>query len=119
MKMCQPHWEALRSEIRIRGMEHLVAAGGKAAAANMAAEVEGTATAANFDPLMSAYWAVVGQVMRIGGLAIMAPNEDGSERCPLCFANAEHKLGCQDPSPMTHGLPKRQMTRWLPRRKWG
>lgn len=104
MKFCQPHWDKLRAAIDDRGLSGLVAKDGAQAIQQMADQLarvkagDESLSASNFDPLMSAHWAIVNNALRICGLAIMAPNEDGSARCPLCFMIA----GCshQDcPSP--------------------
>ena len=104
MKFCQPHWEKLREAIRVRGLYGLVAKSGEEAMARTVAELE-TASAgeaqrpSTFDPLMGAHWAIVNNVGdRVGILTLMAPNEDGSERCPLCYIQTEHDKACHDPS---------------------
>lgn len=101
MKFCQPHWDALRGEIERRGLSRLVAKGGTAAAERMAREIEGTAGPDDFDPLMAAHNLILNNAMdvckRAGAspLVLMMPNEDGSDRCPLCFLNERHKEGCE------------------------
>jgi hypothetical protein len=97
MRMCQEHWEALKLAIEERGMDHLIAKDGARAAQNLAQELEGGRTIANFDPLMGAHNAILGNALGFGGLAVMAPNDDGSERCPLCFLNLMHREHCEQP----------------------
>jgi hypothetical protein len=100
MKFCQDHWDRLRAAIDARGLGGLVARDGERALENMAAELEagpGAASLTTFDPLMGAHWAIVNNIMGFVGLAVMAPNADGSERCPLCFLNAAHDEQCVDP----------------------
>ena len=81
------HWTRLRQTIEDRGLSALVADSGKKAAANLASEVVDGRTIDNFDPLMAAHNAILGNVVKLTGLAVMVNNEDGSERCPLCYLN--------------------------------
>jgi hypothetical protein len=97
VKFCQDHWEKLRAAIEKRGLSALVADSGEKAAANMASSLEQGQNIDNFDPLMGAHNAIVSNVMNVVGLAIMQPNPDGTDRCPLCFINSEHKEHCKDP----------------------
>ena len=98
MKMCERHWGMLRAAIDRRGLTGLVAKSGEQACSNVAADLQGTKNPrATFDPLMDAHFAIVNQVMGRVGLAVMAPNDDGSERCPLCFIQETHDKECQDP----------------------
>lgn len=89
MKMCQPHWEELRAAIDARGLTPLVADGGKQAMRNIESEVNDGSTIANFDPLMAAHNAIWSNCMNLAGLTVMAPNDDGSERCAYCYILAE------------------------------
>ena len=75
--MCKPHWDELREAIRARGIYDMVSANGPELAERL--------QAGKFDPLMSAHMAIVTNAMQVVGLDIMANNEDGSERCPLCY----------------------------------
>jgi hypothetical protein len=86
MKMCQPHWDKLRDAIKSRGLYGMVATDGAQAARDLG---EGRP-----DPLMAAHNAIVGNALNRAGLAVVSPNEDGSERCPLCFLIAA-AAGCQ------------------------
>lgn len=96
MKFCQGHWDRLRKAIDDRGLGHLVAPDGKAAAQQMADQLERADrgeepfTPVNYDPLMAAHWAIVNAVSALApgiALHLMMPDEDGSEKCPLCYAN--------------------------------
>lgn len=94
MRMCQEHWDKLKEALRERGLMGLVPQGGEAAAKLLS---EGRP-----DPLMAAHNAIVGNAMDAFGIAIMMPNEDGSERCPLCYC----KRQCFDnPCPGNCGRP--------------
>ncbi len=85
MKYCQPHWDRLRSAIEQRGMGHLTARSGEEAMMRFEEEVIGQATKHTFDPLMACHNRVVERATQRFGLALFAPNEDGSEKCPVCL----------------------------------
>ena len=96
MKFCGRHWEALREAIRARGLFGLVATSGEQVVAMMTKELgDGESTKATFDPLMGAHNAIVSNVMGVVGIAVMMQNEDGSDRCPLCFIQSEHDAHCK------------------------
>jgi hypothetical protein len=96
VKFCQPHWEKLRQAIKDRGLWSFVATSGENAAAKLVASTNQGTRASNFDPLMSAHNAIVANVMDNTpvGMALFSPNEDGSERCPICFVQADHDANC-------------------------
>ncbi|MFN3387483.1 MAG: hypothetical protein ACK40O_01015 [Allosphingosinicella sp.] len=88
MKYCQEHWDALVAAVQARGMWHLVAQGGEAAAEAMVRELEGRAAPGDWDPLMSAHWAIAGRVgdnlanSQGPGAALAAIGDPNW--CPLC-----------------------------------
>jgi hypothetical protein len=88
--MCQSHWDKLREALKVRGLYGMVAKDGAQASRDLA---EGRP-----DPLMAAHNAIVGNALNTAGLAIMAANDDGSERCPICFLMAA-AAGCQCGAP--------------------
>lgn len=85
MKFCESHWDELREKIRERGLYGLVATSGEQAAAQMVSQVQDGASKANFDPLMGAHNAIVSNALYVAGLPLMMQNDDGSDRCPLCY----------------------------------
>lgn len=85
MKMCQPHWDAIRKEVERSGLSHLVAKDGRQAMDNMVAEIEGRES--DFDPLMAANWAIFSAYLQDVGLGAMV-----GEVCPLCKVE-EHRAG--------------------------
>lgn len=91
MKFCQPHWDSLRTAIKDRGLYALVADSGHQAVSNMVSELNDGPTIDNFDPLMSAHWAIV------NNLADIEPRVLFMDDCPLCFANRAHAEGCVVP----------------------
>lgn len=96
MKFCGRHWEALREAIRGRGLYDMVAKSGEDVVARMTKELgDGETTKTSFDPLMGAHNAIVSNVMNVVGLAVMVQNDDGSDRCPLCFIQSEHDANCK------------------------
>jgi hypothetical protein len=99
MKFCMDHWNALRAAIDERGLTDLVAPDGQTAVAQLADQVDQGETPANYDPLMAAHWAIVNNISGLGrgvALYLLYPNEDGSDRCPLCYANEQHRMTCED-----------------------
>lgn len=121
MKFCDDHWERLRAAIDDRGLGDLVAQSGERAERNLASEIEQGVSLVNFDPLMSAHWAIVSNAMATIGRAGASPvylmaGEDVPEdpidptqvshpdrvrgrswpRCPLCYLNVAHELTCTD-----------------------
>lgn len=96
MKMCQPHWDALRKAIEDRGLYHLVAKDGKTAIDNLKAELEGRGDKSNYDPLMTANLMICDTALQMGGLYLL-----NGEHCPLCEA-AKH-LGANAPEVWING----------------
>ena len=89
MRMCRPHWDALRQGVKDRGIWHLVASNGAEAAENMQRELAGDQDAA-FDPLMAANWSLFSAAIECGGLEMMV-----GEHCPLCEADAHGGLAAE------------------------
>lgn len=81
MKICQPHWDALKTAIDIRGLSHLVAKSAKDAVERLKDEVAGVETDDTFDPLMAAHTAITCRALKCGGLYLMT-----GDFCPLCEA---------------------------------
>lgn len=85
MKWCQAHWTQLRQSIEDAGMGHLISQGGEEATKNLKASLEGTATAQQFDPLLSA-WSMIdaaflGPLPPGGAIGIIS---DPAPICTLC-----------------------------------
>jgi hypothetical protein len=97
MKFCMPHWTKLREAIDVRGMTHLVSQSGMAAMESMVKDLTGQATLMDFDPLMSAHNMIVQNTMSIMGIDVLTQNEDGTDKCPICYLKAEHARTCTDP----------------------
>jgi hypothetical protein len=95
MRFCSAHWGKLRLSIRDRGLDQFVSTSGSVLADRMAKGIDGDDTKARFDPLMGAHNAIVSNAMGFVGLALMVQNEDGSDRCPICFLDKDHKEKCQ------------------------
>lgn len=92
MKFCMPHWDAIRAAIKDRGLYALVPDSGEKAMTSMASQMQDGPSIDNFDPLMGAHWAIV------GNLATNHPQILVIDGCPLCYANTNHALGCTDPT---------------------
>lgn len=85
MKLCENHWGELKKAIDERGLTNFISPSPEAATKRMAAEIQGTARPETFDPLLYANNAIWNNALNVAGLEVMTPNEDGSERCPVCF----------------------------------
>ena len=94
MQFCQQHWDSMREAVRLRGMEHLVARSGEEAVADLTAQLEGTATQQNWDPLMAAHWAILTRVMRSMGLAALG------DFCPLCEVQSSYDWAVKNMNPL-------------------
>lgn len=104
MKFCADHWARLRAAIDDRGLSDLVASDGKRAAANLASDLQKGAALQTFDPLMSAHNDIWAHAMQQpSGMSVMYANEDGSERCPICWTRDKHAESCP-------GLPECALT---------
>jgi hypothetical protein len=91
-KICPEHWNQLREAIETRGMSHLIAKDGKVATDNVVASLQGIDTKENFDPLMSANFAILGNSVQCFGIDILGE----SAPCPLCLLD-KHVKECVDP----------------------
>ena len=91
MQFCNQHWDALRAAIDTRGLSALIAESGEKAVSNLSSEMNDGPTIDNFDPLMSAHWAI------INNLANVDPHILFINDCPLCFANRIHAKKCVVP----------------------
>lgn len=106
MKFCMPHWEELRAAIKARGLDSLVSKGGEQAIAKLTSELDkGEATKDTFDPLMGAHNAILTRALDMVGLELMSPNEDGSERCPLCFLISKCECTLGEGCHFKHWIP--------------
>jgi hypothetical protein len=97
-QVCEEHWATLREAIEERGLSEFISDDGAKAARRTAEQIEkGAVTIKTFDPLLGAWGAIMGNAVSVGGIAVMYPNEDGSDRCPLCYLNDLHAETCTDP----------------------
>jgi hypothetical protein len=96
--MCQPHWDRLRAAIGERGLSALVADSGEQAVSNFRSQLDHGQTIDNYDPLMAAQNAIVGNGLQLAGLELFADEDDGSERCPICFLTRMHDAHCREPA---------------------
>ncbi len=99
MKFCESHWVALRAEVERVGLSKFVARDSREAIEKTVSSLKNAERGledgmASFEPLLNAHWAIVNNVMRFVGLELMLNNQDGTERCPLCFATSDHKAKC-------------------------
>ena len=115
MRFCQAHWDKLRAEIKRVGLGKFISADGREAIAKTVASIERAslgdpASPSGFEPLMGAHWAIVSNVMDAVGFAIMVQNDDGTERCPLCFITSDHLAKCKVPE-----CPIKDYDHWIGR----
>lgn len=116
MNICQEHWDKLREAIKTRGLTSLVSESGEEAMKKMVEELNGEEkTVDNYDPLMSAWSAVIGNGMQAiencGGdpmwtMIDYTPDQPAPfKKCVICILNwmmDEHDKqctteGCQKP----------------------
>jgi len=81
MRMCTEHWEQCQQAIKDRGLWHLVAESGDEAAKLLIAQVEGSATKRDYDPLMDLNTMINSNAIQCGGLYLLS-----GDYCPLCEA---------------------------------
>jgi hypothetical protein len=97
MQFCQNHWGILRKAIIDRGMEHLIAKTGEECIKKLVTDID-QHSKTTFDPLMGAHNMIISQALNDCGLEVMMQNEDGSDRCPICWMDTKHKDNCTDPN---------------------
>ena len=85
MRMCQEHWSQLKQLVEASGLGKLVSKSGEEASMRLTKELTCGVDASTFDPLMAAHNILLSHIMDVRGLALMLPNDDGSDRCPLCY----------------------------------
>lgn len=121
MRMCQPHWDALRRAIDARGLSALIAESGEKAASNLVSELEDGSTIDNFDPLMGAHNSIAANAMTFvshrymqSPMILLVDDPEHPERgCPICCLNwlhAEHDAHCTQPD-CTY--PKGETYEWM------
>lgn len=117
MNFCQEHWDMLKAAIEQRGLSDLIAPDGETAVAQLKSQIETEEPSpTNYDPLMTAMFAISGNAMDAveaqGGSPIYfldggspeqkienAPGYEGRTwpRCPLCHLNLAHEIFCRVP----------------------
>jgi hypothetical protein len=110
------HWNRLRAAIADRGLSALVSETGQAAVANLKSEIVDGPSIDNFDPLMGAHNAILGNAIQITGpVLLMASGDD--EPCPLCYLNESlakhHAEGCTTPGCLADTLPPGHYDDWI------
>ena len=87
MKMCMPHWDALRQAITDRGLDKFVSNSGEDAAQKLANQLEpGMGKVESYDPLMNAFISIMSNALDNGGPYLLMEDPDGNHYCPLCEA---------------------------------
>lgn len=93
MNMCKEHWEVLKEAIDARGLSKFVANDGQEVLDHTVRDVNGENTVVDFEPLMGSSICLSSLAMRIGGLAVLSPNADGTMPCPVCFLQSFDYVG--------------------------
>jgi hypothetical protein len=97
MKFCASHWEKLREAIKARGLWEFVAQDGDEVVRRVIDGLTAEKDArSNFEPLMGAHNAIVSNAMSNVGIELLVQNEDGSDKCPICFLQNLHDTNCKD-----------------------
>lgn len=105
MKMCDKHWAALRQAIEARGLTHLIQSA-ETNLDNAAQVIEGADEAElPYDPLMSCWWMISGQAIKLGGVYLMS-----GDYCPICEA-VKHTTG--HPRLDEHGVEVPATAEWI------
>lgn len=114
MNICQKHWDKLRAKIEEAGLMDLVADSGELAVEQLKDQLEkGESDKVNYDPLMSAYFAIGSNGMDIianhtpgNALYLLTQGpEDPVEgfpgyedrtwpKCTICYLNLAHEMTC-------------------------
>lgn len=92
MRMCQSHWDKIKSLIEESGLSSFIAKSGKDAINNMVGQFEGKETPP--DPLMMANNMILSRSIESFGLGIMY-----GENCPICHANDPNNYPFRDGEP--------------------
>jgi hypothetical protein len=93
MKLCDDCWTKLKEAIEARGLMHLVAKNGQTATEMLTQQLKGNDCNETYDPLMSAFFAILGNLLDAFGLNILVDDAP----CPLCYLTECSKAGCGDP----------------------
>lgn len=98
MKFCQDHWDKLKAEIVLLGMEQLIASSGEELMDRIRVQAEGAegGEKRGFDPLMDAHTNIISNALTVGGMDLMiALQTPPNPECPLCFLQQHHEQGCK------------------------
>jgi hypothetical protein len=79
MKLCNDHYEKLKTAIRTKKMWHLVSKSGEEAVNRFSSPV--------IDPLFNSCMNIYTNALHAGGLQLLDYDENGKEYCPLCELN--------------------------------
>src|SRR5258708_3288674 len=103
MRICDPHWNQLKTAIDERGLSGFVSKDGEAAVKIFVATASGAEGKDVFDPLLQANLAIWGNALEAFGPEIMS---EGAP-CPLCALD-NHAAGCND-----EGCPRETGMDWI------
>lgn len=96
MNFCQEHWDLLREKIYAAGLESLIADTGAEVAERLADSINTEETTlSNYDPLMSAMFALTNHAYTQMGDHNARICLLGGD-CPICIANKIHDASCTE-----------------------
>lgn len=83
MRICEKHWDMLRTAIDERGLSKFVSRDGQAAAEKIKAQMQRQAPEETFDPLLAANISIWSNALEIGGMYLLS-----GDYCPICESEA-------------------------------
>lgn len=84
MRMCQHHWDLIRAAIDARGLTQFVKTPEQLRAMMENPDVEPSAE--TFEPLMGVNNMILDHGLKLFGIALMQPTQEGGHLCPICVA---------------------------------
>lgn len=94
MRFCLPHWDKLRAEVDKQGLGAYVSDSPSRATEQLQRKVDGEDSLDTFDPLMRAHMAIIAAAISIVGVTLFLDDDDGTERCPICYMQRLHDESC-------------------------
>lgn len=88
MRMCQAHWDKLKTAIFNRNLDNLISKNGEEVISVLEGQIQGADDKQNFDPLLDAYFKIISAVTKMAPdpMYLFFTKEDGTEYCPVCEA---------------------------------
>lgn len=108
MQICLPHYDRLKTAIKVRGLWDMVGGPKPEMVEKFEASIEGVEKVEHFDPLLAANNMIWSVGMKCFGLGLMQPDEHGNHRCPVRKARRDglDREGCDRSRAHRPGLQK-------------